>query len=139
MSSAKRERPEIDVSLLDRVASLPPSAQRWLKAALEAIETIDTIDPAAEQEEAKRQPPAEMPPPPSRRVGLDDMLSGDADLSELEEAYPELIEELKDIADIASLLQDAGRARRSLGERILREQILGDQELEEEREPEEDG
>ncbi len=142
MSSAKRERPEIDVSLLDRVASLPPSAQRWLKAALEAIETIDTIetiDPAAEQEEAKRQPPAEMPPPPSRRVGLDDMLSGDADLSELEEAYPELIEELRDIADIASLLQDAGRARRSLGERILREQILGDQEPDEEREPEEDG
>jgi hypothetical protein len=165
MSSAKREPPEIDVSLLDRVASLPPSAQRWLKTALEAIETIDpaaeqeeaaiemidpaveqeeeaieTIDPAAEQEEkATRPPPAEMPPPPPHRVGLDDMLSGNTDLSELAEAYPDLIDELRDISDMASLLQDAGRARRSLGEQILREQLLEDREPEEEREDKEGG
>ncbi len=137
MSSAKRERPEIDVSLLDRVASLPPSGQRWLKAALEAIETID---PAAEQEEeAKRPPPAEMPPGPRRGVSLDDVLSGDADLSDQAEAYPDLVEELRDIAEIANLLQDAGRARRSLGEQILREQLLEDREPEEEREDQEDG
>ncbi len=157
MSSAKRERPEIDVSLLDRVASLSPSGQRWLKTALDAIETIDPIDPAVEQEEeaietivsidpaveqeeeAKRPPPAEMPPQPRRRVSLDDVLNGIADLSEQAEAYPDLIDELRDIANVASLLQDVGRARRSLGERILREQLLGDREPEEEREDEEDG
>ena len=103
-------------------------------------EAIETIDPAAEQEEeAIRPPPAEMPPLPHHRVGLDDMLSGAADLSELAEAYPDLIDELRDISDMASLLQDAGRARRRLGEQILREQLLGDREPEEEREPEEDG
>jgi hypothetical protein len=124
---SQQRRPEIDDSLLQQVAALPPSGQRWLKTALQTIVTIDPSEEQAEREEGEAPaPPAEKPARSRPGLTLDDVLSGKADLSEQAEAYPELAEELQDIANIANLLQEAGRERRRLGEQILREEILGE-------------
>jgi hypothetical protein len=122
---------EIDEPLLQKVAELPPAGQRWLKTALHAITTIEPLEERQEKRRRSQAPPARRArpaPPPS----LDEVLSGEADLREQAEAYPELAEELKGIADIAELLREVGRQRRSLGEEILRES-------EKEDEPEDKG
>jgi len=131
---SQQRRLEIDDTLLQQVAALPPSGQRWLKTALQTIVTIDPSDEQAEREEreapappAERPAPlAEKPAPPRPKLTLDDVLSGKVDLREQAEAFPDLADELQDIANIANLLRDAGRERRRLGEQILREEILGE-------------
>lgn len=136
---SQQHRLEIDDSLLQQVAALPPAGQRWLKTALQTIVTIDPSEEQAEREEREAPaPPAEKPVRPRPSLTLDDVLSGKADLSEQAAAYPDLADELRDIANIANLLQKAGRERRELGEQILREEILGEP-TDDEAEAEQDG
>lgn len=143
IAMSQQHRLEIDDSLLQQVAALPPAGQRWLKTALQTIVTIDPSEVQAEREEraAPAPPPAspaEKPVRPRPSLTLDDVLSGKADLSEQAAAYPDLADELRDIANIANLLQKAGRERRELGEQILREEILGEP-TDDEAEAEQDG
>ena len=126
MSPREGSLPDIDETLLAQVAALPHGGQRWLRTALH---TIATIEPETEVEEKRPRPAPRReakPPQPDRpsagRAGsLDEVLSGEAGLKEQVEAYPELAEELKGIADIADLLRELGRERRRLGEDALRE------------------
>lgn len=102
-----------------------------MKTALQAIATIEPGE-LGEKEEA-RVPPATATRPrlrPHPSPGLDEVLSGDADLREQAEAFPELAEEMQEVADIADLLREAGRERRRLGEEILQEEILRELESE---------
>ena len=64
---------------------------------------------------------------------LEDVLSGKSTLSEQLERYPDLEEELDGLSDIVDLLRDAGERRRSRGEQILREEILGEEPASDER------
>lgn len=119
MRGRQRSRPKIDESLLVHVAALPPGGQRWLKTALRAIAASEPLTEA--EEKAKPSGPGRRGARPRRRPGLDDVLSGEADLRRQADAYPGLSDELHGIADIANLLREAGRQHRSLGEEILRE------------------
>ncbi|MBI2912951.1 MAG: hypothetical protein HYY03_03430 [Chloroflexi bacterium] len=126
MSPRERGLPDIDETLLAQVAALPHGGQRWLRTALHAISTIEPETEVAEKK-PRRAPRREAKPPqperpaPGRAGSLDQVLSGEASLEEQVEAYPELAEELKGVADIADLLRELGRERRRLGEDILRE------------------
>lgn len=106
--------------MVQRLASLNRGAQRWLRAALHAISTM---------EPERVTPPKRTGQP--RRDALDEALRSEEALRDQAEAYPELAGELLDIADIVDLLREAGEQRRRLGEQILREQ------MEEGAEPEE--
>ena len=126
MSPRERGLPDIDETLLAQVAALPQGGQRWLRTALYAIATIES-ETEVEEKRPRRAPRREAKPPqPERPSGgrassLDEVLSGEADLKEQVEAYPELAEELTGIADIAELLRELGRERRRLGEDALRD------------------
>ena len=107
----------IDESILARLAIAGPDTQRWLRTALYAVRTIE---PAIEaQQKEKLSKPSERGERLRVRPGLEDMLSGDADLQEVAKAYPELAEELDGIADILDRLRDLGSRRRRMGEEIL--------------------
>lgn len=126
---------KIDPDLLGRVAALTPAQQRWLRTALQAIDTIEPQPgrtlPRAQGASARRARPSQSPSP-----ALDELLDG-AKLDEQIEAYPELAQELEGISDVIDLLREAGRRRRRKGEEVLRD-IQGRQAPEEE-EPSEDG
>ena len=126
MSPRERGLPDIDETLLAQVAALPQGGQQWLRTALHAIATIEPETEVEEKRPRRAPRRQEKPPQPERpsagRAGsLDEVLSGEADLQEQVEAYPELAEDLKGVADIAELLRELGRERRRLGEDILRE------------------
>jgi len=124
VSPRERGLPDIDETLLAQVAALPHGGQRWLRTALHAIATIEP-ETEVEEKGTRRAPRREAKPPQPERSGqggsLDEVLSGEADLKEQVEAYPELAEDLKGIADIAELLRELGRERRRLGEDAQRE------------------
>ena len=113
----------VDPMLLGRVAGMPRGSQRWVKTALQAIETL------APEREAEDEPRPRAPEP-KRPADFEDVLSGGADLREQTESYPELAEELKGIADIVDMLREAGREHRRMGEDILREVESGEEEPE---------
>lgn len=101
---------------------MTPAQQRWLRTVIQSIFTMGPPGEGHAREErqerprgapAREQPPSEQP----RRKGLDELLSGEGSL---EEAYPELAEELKGIADIVDLLKESGSARRRFGEELMR-------------------
>ena len=110
----------VDPALMSRVAALSPGGQRWLKTAIHAIRTM----PAATEDEerapraVKRREPEQSPP------GLEDVITGKADLKDLD-AYPDLAGELEGLGEIIDMLRGLGEARRKRGEQILREEILG--------------
>jgi hypothetical protein len=114
---------------MQRVATLTPGGQRWLKTAIQAIRSIR---PPGEDEEAAQPPPLRPraarrrepePPPP----GLEDVIAGKVDMKDID-AYPELAEELEGLGEIIDMLRGLGDARRKRGEQILREEILGQPE-----------
>ena len=116
--------PKMDRQLLGRVAALTPGQQRWLRAVLQTIFTMEAPAGRAAREEAPERPrpakPKTAKPAPAeepRRQGLDNLLSGEG---APEEEYPELAEELKGIGDIADLLREGGRERRRFGEELMR-------------------
>ncbi len=117
----------IDQVLLVHVSRLSREGQRWLKTALLAVELTGVGEEAPE---AAGRPYAREPgvTPDTRRraASLEDVITGQADLREQLEAYPELAEELEGLADIIDLLRETGKARRKRGERILREEIMGE-------------
>ncbi len=126
MSPREGSLPDIDETLLAQVAALPHGGQRWLRTALQAIATIE---PETEVEEKRpgraprrpAKPPQPERPSPARPDRLEEVLSGEANPEGQAEAYPELTEEIKGIAEIADLLRELGSQRRSLGEDILRD------------------
>jgi len=136
----------MDRQLLGRVAALTPGQQRWLRAVLQTIFTMEAPAGRVAQEEAperprsaKPKPARPTPPKEPRRQGLDKLLSGEG---ASEEEYPELADELKGIGDIADLLREGGRERRRFGEELMRlfGSSEGDAEAGEEgEEGEEDG
>ena len=113
--------------LLGRVAGMPRGSQRWVKTALQAIETLA---PESERERSSEPAPRRRPEP-ARATDLDELINGGADPREQTESYPELAEELKGIADIVDMLREAGREHRRMGEDILREVESGEEEPEE--------
>jgi hypothetical protein len=131
----------VDEDLLSRVASLPAGSQRWLKTAIQAIRNAQMLSVEEPAEEPRRRPaaaPAEEEEPKPRAASLEDVITGKADLRKHLESYPELAEELDGMADIIDVLRDLGERRRRIGERILREEILGEPPEEEEEAPEEE-
>ena len=118
--------PKIDRELLGRVASLTRGQQRWLRTVLQSVFAMEPERPArrpvgeesrrARPRPAEREPAQEPQRQPTRTGDLDDLLSGDIS----PEDYPELADELKDVADIADLLRESGRERRRFGEEIMR-------------------
>ena len=113
----------LDDALISRIASMSGSSQRWLKTALQAISLSDVTDEDLAEAQIAEPPLRETPSAPD----LEDVLSGKATLSEQLERYPDLAEELDGLSDIVDLLRDAGERRRSRGEQILREEILGEE------------
>ena len=116
-------KPKIDRELLGRVASLTPGQQRWLRTVLQSVFAMEPERPARRPvgEESRRGRPRRAEREPTqesqRQPGdLDDLLSGDIS----PEDYPELADELKDVADIADLLRESGQERRRFGEEIMR-------------------
>ncbi len=131
----------VDSELLLQLSAISPGAQRWLKAALLAVDSLEGA--GLEATRTAEAPPARRPGP--RRPpapGLDDLISGGASLDEQIEAYPELAEELRGLGDIADLLRETGRSRRQKGEEILRQsqepETSADEDKEEREAPEED-
>jgi hypothetical protein len=124
-------RQQIDDALLARIAALPPGGQRWLKTVLHLIRSDDALleEPEAREETRRRGPQRKAR---EKAAGLEDVITGKADLKEQLEAYPELAEELDGLADIIDMLREAGERRRRRGEQILREEILGESSDEEE-------
>ncbi len=114
----------LDEALAKRLVTMSGGSQRWLKTALQAI-SVSSDAPDDEPEvvvAAPAEPPErETPPAPD----LEDVLAGKMSLDEQLERYPELADELGGLTDIIDLLRDAGERRRSRGEQILREEILG--------------
>ena len=121
MTGRKNSPPQIDEPLLLKVANLPRGGQRWLRTALHAIATIEPLEEEQREKKARPAAPPARPRRPRPGPSLDDVLSGEADLKEQADAYPELADELRGISDIADLLREAGRQRRRLGEDILNE------------------
>lgn len=113
----------LDEALISRLASMSGGSQRWLKTALQAISISDDAAEDVPAMPTAEPPPRETPSAPD----LEDVLSGKTTLGEQLERYPELAEELDGLSDIVDLLRDAGERRRSRGEQILREEILGEE------------
>ena len=142
---------QIDERLLSRLARLSPESQRWLKTALQVVRTMPSPsgndledfepEPAAQPTPLPRwiQAPVAEPPddfaeplpelhedePSDPRSGLEDFITGRTRLDEQLEAYPELAGELEGLGDIIDMLRSMGKKRRKRGEKILREEILG--------------
>lgn len=106
---------------MSRVAALSPGGQRWLKTAIHAIRTMPG---ATEDEERRPRPLKRREPPEQSPPGLEDVITGRADLKDLD-AYPDLAGELEGLGEIIDMLRGLGEARRKRGEQILREDILG--------------
>lgn len=120
---------KIDEALISRIASMSRGSQRWVKTALQAISLSDDADEDTITIPAVEPQARETPSAPD----LEDVLSGKATLSDQLERYPDLAEELDGLSDIVDLLRDAGERRRSRGEQILREEILGEEPASDER------
>lgn len=121
----------VDEDLLSRVAGLGEGSQRWLKTAIQAIRNAGMASQEGAEEEPRRRPAVVAPPeeekaPEPRAASLEDVITGKADLRKHLQSYPELSEELEGLADIIDMLRDIGERRRRMGERILREEILGE-------------
>jgi hypothetical protein len=122
----------VDPALLSRIATLSPGGQRWLKTAIVTMRSMPVGTDASElpvepppQLRRRRQgaPPAEKKParkPPD----LEDIITGKANIKDLD-SYPELAEQMEGMGDVIDMLRGLGEARRKRGERILREEILG--------------
>ncbi len=122
----------LDESLALRISRLSPGSQRWLKTMLHAIR-VSQVGEASEGEGVVEPEGAKgVKAPPERPPSLEDVITGQADLREHLRSYPELAEELEGLADIIDMLREAGEQRRRRGEKIFREEILGEP-------PEEDG
>lgn len=127
MPSNPNDTSHLDEALAKRLVAMSGGSQRWLKTALQAISvSVDALDDEPEVVEA-----APVTGPPERETprapDLEDVLSGKMSLDEQVARYPELAEELEGLTDIIDLLRDAGERRRSRGEQILREEILGEE------------
>jgi hypothetical protein len=116
----------VDRELAARVASMSRGGQRWLKAVLQAVKTTGDAYSADELRRAEQSPPSPVPKRERQAAGLEEVVTGQADLREQLEAFPELAEELEGLAEIIDILREAGEKRRRLGEKILREEILGE-------------
>jgi hypothetical protein len=126
----------VDESLALRISRLSPGSQRWLKTMLYAIRTGEASE-APEGAGARRQETDVLPRagrPAERPPSLEDVITGGADLREHLQSYPELADELEGLADIIDMLREAGEQRRKRGEKIFREEILGEPPEEEEGE-----
>lgn len=127
MPSNRNDTSHLDEALAKRLATMSGGSQRWLKTALQAIaisgDAPDDVPEALEAATPAGPPERETPQAPD----LEDVLSGKMSLQEQVERYPELAEELDGLTDIIDLLRDAGERRRSRGEQILREEILGEE------------
>lgn len=135
MAGRERLYADIDPSVVTRLSTMSVGSQRWLKTALYTIRTAETLAGEPEESPVRPRSAAEEAPPPSpgpagapaaRAPSLEDVITGEADLREHLEAYPELAEELEGLADIIDMLREAGERRRRRGEQILREEILGE-------------
>lgn len=118
---------KLDESLVQRVALLSSGGQRWLKTALQAIQTIEPTaapEPAPEVETHKE--PADRERALLKPADLEDVITGKANLREQLEAYPELSDELEGLGDVIDLLREAGERRRRRGAEILRELLEGE-------------
>lgn len=115
----------LDESLVRRVALLSRGGQRWLKTALQAIETIE---PAAISEAERDDQPRRPERPLLKPADLEDVITGKAKLQEQLESYPELSNELEGLGDVIDLLREGGERRRRRGEEILRELLEGEGE-----------
>jgi hypothetical protein len=135
---ARRDTPDnVDPALLSRIATLSVGGQRWLKT---AIVTMRSMPVGAEALEKSVELPVEPPPqlrrrrqgtlPPAEKKptrkppDLEDIITGKASINDLE-SYPELAEQMEGMGDVIDMLRGLGEARRKRGERILREEILG--------------
>ena len=127
MSSNTRDTSHLDEALAKRLATMSLGSQRWLKTALQAISV--SSDATNDEPEVVEAAPAAEPPEREtpRAPDLEDVLAGKMSLEEQVKRYPELAEELDGLTDIIDLRRDAGERRRSLGEQILREEILGEE------------
>src|SRR4029450_9245284 len=110
-------RREVDDSLVRRVSLLSRGEQRWLKLAIQAIQTNDS---GAWSDTAPEEPTT---PEPRRlkAANLEDVITGKANLKDQLEAYPELAGELEGLSEVIDLLRESGERRRRKGEDILRE------------------
>lgn len=122
----------VDESLALRISRLSPGSQRWLKTMLYAIRSQE-MDEAVEEAEAwegrgrrRAGGPREDEQGSARPPSLEDVITGGADLREHLRSYPELADELEGLADIIDMLREAGEQRRKRGEKIFREEILGE-------------
>jgi hypothetical protein len=127
MPSNRDDTNDLDEALATRLATMSGGSQRWLKTALQAI-SVSSDAPDDEPEVVEAAPKVELqeretPSAPD----LEDVLAGKMSLEEQLERYPELSEELDGLTDIIDLLRDAGERRRSRGEQILREEIMGEE------------
>jgi hypothetical protein len=122
--------PDIDPSLLVRVAAMSPGGQRWLKTTIQAIRSGEIPDRAEAPEERTPKPRALL----KRPADLEDVITGKADLREQLDAYPELSGQLEGLGEVIDLLREAGETRRKRGEDVLRELLEGDGEGSEEEE-----
>lgn len=124
----------IDETLAARVGGLSPGSQRWLKTMLHAVRTLEVGEEGRAPEAAERRRaegersagPREVERPKGRAPSLEEVVTGEADLREHLSAYPELADELEGLADIIDMLREAGERRRRRGEKIFREEILGE-------------
>ena len=117
------ERSGLDDSLMQRVALLSRGGQRWLKTALQ---TIETLKGEAETETHEEPKPNQQERRQLKPASLEDVITGKAKLQEQLEAYPELSNELEGLGDVIDLLREAGERRRRRGEEILRELLEGE-------------
>ena len=95
----------------------------------------ERLPPSAHKDRPRRRS-EERPEPERRREerphDLDDVIAGRASMEDELANYPELAGELEGLGDIINMLRDLGQSRRKRGEEILREDILGKEEEEEE-------
>lgn len=134
MGRGDRLLSRIDETLAARAGALSRGSQRWLKTMLHAIRTLEVGEEARTSEPAQRLPaqreksagPREAEGPEDRPPSLEEVVTGEADLREHLSAYPELADELEGLADIIDMLREAGERRRKRGEKIFREEILGE-------------
>lgn len=124
----------IDETLAARAGALSRGSQRWLKTMLHAIRALEVGEEARAPERAHELPPQgqrragprEAERPEDRPPSLEEVVTGEADLREHLSAYPELADELEGLADVIDMLREAGERRRKWGEKIFREEILGE-------------
>lgn len=124
--------PDVDPSLIVRVSALSRGSQRWLKTALQVLDSSDVESVTAPRATERRAPPRKPAPLQKPPANLEDVITGKADLREQLESYPELSNELEGLADVIDLLREAGDRRRKRGEDILRELLEGEEEQTEE-------